>query len=78
MTKRKHEIQMDLFDNKAVAVYEYGLRYRPAGYGTVPDGRVGERPDPGFPNYGVVQYARPLTTEEISTFELEPVTRNEQ
>lgn len=55
--------------------YTYGLRYRPAGYATVPNGRIpgSERPHPDYPVYGVIDYPRRLTKQEAEAFQLERV-----
>lgn len=58
--------------------YTYGLTYRPAGYGTVPSGRVAtddRRTARYF--YGTVTYDRPLTAEECATYQLAPVEGEE-
>jgi len=57
-------------------VYRYGLQFRPAGYVAVPAGYV--RIDPPMPEaadwtrHGVVVYDRPLTPQEIASFQLTP------
>lgn len=50
--------------------YTYGLQFRPAGYATVPQGYVSAQPHPDFPRFGTVSYARPLSADEIKSFEL--------
>jgi|SRR5579859_740325 len=56
-------------------LYTYGLRNRPAGYGTVPDGRLLELDtDPELPkHYGTVTYPFPLSPENIYRYELIPI-----
>lgn len=55
-------------------VWVYGCNYRPAGYASVPDGRIvgGDVPKgPTAPfNFGTIEYDHPLTAEEITSFEL--------
>lgn len=60
----------------AVREYRYGARNRPPGYATVPSGYIRVDPPP-FPQearvrHGVVVYNRPLTDEEVRSYELHP------
>lgn len=52
-------------------VYRYGLRNRPAMYGTVPEGWRDEQPHVSYP-YGTIAYDRKLTHEEMYRYELCP------
>lgn len=52
--------------------YEYGATYRPVGFATVPKGWVDVVPHKAF-KHGVVIYTRPLTNDEINSFELTPI-----
>jgi hypothetical protein len=55
--------------------YTYGLSYRPAGYSHMPDGWIvgSEKEHPAFPSFGTVDYPRPLTDEEVQSFQLDTV-----
>ena len=66
--------------------YRYTLLYRPPSFCTAPKGwNLIERPAPGLGfdkrtdlplsehTFGVIEYDRPLTAEEIATFELKRV-----
>lgn len=58
--------------------WTYGMVNRPAGYATVPDGRIvgaddnAAAPDPRV-RHGTIQYTRPLTPQEIYKYELLPI-----
>lgn len=54
--------------------WTYGLHYRPAGYGSVPPGRIigADRAHPRY-RHGTIAYPRELTEREVAAFELEPV-----
>ena len=65
--------------------YDYAPKCRPAGFGTVPAGwDMVERSKSGSPRlrrdlpmgdrpFGVIRYRRPLSRQEIESYELEPV-----
>lgn len=57
---------------KEKKTYQYGLRYRPAGLSTVPTGFHSENSHPSF-RHGVISYNRPLTDDELKSFELTPI-----
>lgn len=61
-------------------IYRYGLLMRPPGPGAVPRkglmqtiGKHFNAPSGHF-CWGLAEYDRPLTDEEISAYELEPIT----
>jgi hypothetical protein len=58
-------------------IYQYGMHFRPAGFGGTPKGHTGVKEHPAF-RHGVIEYDRPLTPEEIKSFELEPILSEEQ
>lgn len=53
-------------------VTRYGLRSRPAGYATVPDGWVQDREATEQFHYGVIRYPAPLTEKQMYRYELTP------
>jgi len=59
-----------------MASHKYGVPNRPIGIGTVPRGYVQVLdPDPRAPEatrHGVVVYNRPLTSEEVESYQLRP------
>ena len=69
-------------DDYAGPLWTYGLLYRPIqAYGIIPmrDDFIllSARPNPKYPNFGTVQYARELTSEELETYEMELVSAPE-
>jgi len=55
--------------------YKYGLKLRPFGIGTQPDGHLRHEKDGSA--YGVVVYDHPLTRQEAENFSLVPITEAE-
>lgn len=61
------------------AVHRYAALNRPIGFATVPAGYVGTEARPAFGDgrdlarHGIVVYDRPLTAQEIASYELVPV-----
>ncbi len=55
--------------------YRYGMCNRPAGYGTCPEGWSDERESNEY-SYGTIAYERRLTPEELTKWEMEPVSAN--
>ena len=51
---------------------KYGLHYRPAGIGSVPKGNYTVSDHPAF-RYGVIEYAEPLTDEQVREYQLVPI-----
>ena len=52
--------------------YTYGLTYRPLARFAVPDGWVidSSRPHSDYPTFGVVDYPRPLTEQELYRYDM--------
>lgn len=65
----------------AAQEWRYGLYYRPAGIGAVPNGfsRIDEAkgPEATHARHGVIVYNRPLTDTEIRNYELIPFLNRE-
>jgi hypothetical protein len=59
-------------DNAGKTHHEYGLKYRPAGIGTVPTGHVSIGDHPSF-RHGTVSYDRKLSDDEVKKFEMTPI-----
>lgn len=57
--------------------YEYSLWYRPASSFTVPDDYLKISPPSKDYPFGTVSYAKPLSREQISAFELSPLDPND-
>lgn len=69
---RKLEMKT-LFDDEYTGPrFTYGMIFRPASIGTVPDGRIvdSNKSSPDFPVFGTIDYPRELTEDELYRFEL--------
>lgn len=72
----KQETEPERYKMSALE-YRYGVPLRPIGFATVPKGYIGVEQHPKF-RHGVVVYDRPLTEDEIASFELVPFLSDEQ
>jgi hypothetical protein len=66
-------------DTYAGSRHTYGATNRPVGYSHVPDGWIigSDKPHPDY-RHGTVDYPRPLTEQELTSYELEKVHPHEE
>ena len=59
-------------DNYTGPRFTYGLIYRPMARFVVPGGWIidSSRPHPDYPTFGVVDYPRPLTEQELLRYDM--------